>query len=236
MKRTSELYKCCGSSRGQPHSAGKAWIAIVAIILPLIVLILPTQVEAQEPSAQPAAGDTIGWQVISSGGTKGTSANFVLNGTVGQTAVGYGSSTNYGLSHGFWQEFGLTGACCDSNEYCFVTTEANCQIAGGTYKGDGTMCSSPFPNPPNPCCCNTDGRRGDVNMSGSLNVADVTYLTAYLKQKPPGSPAPPCLEEADVNCSGTVNVADVTYLAAYLKQKPPGSPPPCLCDCSDCTR
>jgi PKD repeat protein/N-acetylmuramoyl-L-alanine amidase len=76
-------------------------------------------------------------------------------------------------------------------------------------------------------CCN--GIRGDVNMSGTINVGDQTYLGAYLKQKPPGSPAPLCFEEGDVNGSGTINVADQTYLNAYLKQKPPGSPapPPC---------
>jgi hypothetical protein len=78
-----------------------------------------------------------------------------------------------------------------------------------------------------PTCC--VGIRGDVDMSGTINVADVTYLSAYLKQKPPGSPAPPCFEEGDVNGSGTINVADVTYLSAYLKQKPPGSPPPPAC-------
>jgi hypothetical protein len=78
-------------------------------------------------------------------------------------------------------------------------------------------------------CCNTDGIRGDANGSGSLNVADVAYLSAYLKQKPPGSPPPPCLEEGDVNGSGVINTADVTYLSAYLKQKPPGSPPPPAC-------
>jgi hypothetical protein len=78
-------------------------------------------------------------------------------------------------------------------------------------------------------CCNHDGIRGDVNMSGTINVGDVTYLVAYLTQKPPGSPAPPCFEEGDVNGSGTINVGDVTYLVSYLKQKPPGSPPPPAC-------
>jgi hypothetical protein len=134
-----------------------------------------------------ATGERIKWQVISSGGTKGTSTNFQLSGTVGQTAVGHGSSTNFGLSHGFWQQYGPT------------------------------------------TCCNHDGLRGDVNMSGSINVSDVTYLVAYLKQSPPGSPAPPCFEEGDVNGSGTINVGDVTYLVAYLKQSPPGSPPPPPC-------
>jgi hypothetical protein len=80
-------------------------------------------------------------------------------------------------------------------------------------------------------CCNYDGIRGNVNgdIEERVNVADVVYLTAYLKQKPPGSPAPPCFEEGDANGSGTINVADVVYLAAYLKQKPPGSPPPPAC-------
>lgn len=122
--------------------------------------------------ADPATGEEINWQVISSGGTEGTSTNYILNGTLGQTAVGFGSSTNYGLSHGFWQQFGPT------------------------------------------TCCNHDGIRGDVDMSGSLNVADVTYLVAFLKGI---GPSPPCEEEGDVDGSGTVNVADVTYLVAYLK-------------------
>jgi hypothetical protein len=75
-------------------------------------------------------------------------------------------------------------------------------------------------------CCNTDGIRGDVNFSGTIGVADVTYLVAYLKQKPPGSPAPPCDDEADVDGSGSINVADVTYLVAYLKGLGP-APPAC---------
>ncbi|MFQ6009453.1 MAG: FlgD immunoglobulin-like domain containing protein, partial [Candidatus Zixiibacteriota bacterium] len=73
-------------------------------------------------------------------------------------------------------------------------------------------------------CCNTDGIRGDVDMSGSLNVSDVTYLVAYLKGL---GPVPPCPDEADVNGSGTVNVADVTYLNAYLKGLGP-QPPACM--------
>jgi hypothetical protein len=40
-------------------------------------------------------------------------------------------------------------------------------------------------------CCNTDGRRGDVDGSGSINVADVTYLVAYLKGLGPAPPACP---------------------------------------------
>ncbi|MFQ6008437.1 MAG: dockerin type I repeat-containing protein, partial [Candidatus Zixiibacteriota bacterium] len=71
-----------------------------------------------------------------------------------------------------------------------------------------------------PCCV---GIRGDVDGSGTINVADVTYLVAYLKGM---GPAPPCFEEADADGSGSINVADVTYLVAYLKGLGP-APPSC---------
>jgi hypothetical protein len=129
------------------------------------------------PSAEPATGEQIKWQVISSGGSDATSGNLWLRGTVGQTAVGIASSGGFNLSHGFW----------------YAT------------------------------CCNHDGIRGDVDMSGTNNVADVTYLVAYLKGL---GPEPPCEEEGDVDGSGTINVADVTYLVAYLKGLGP-APPAC---------
>ncbi len=54
---------------------------------------------------------------------------------------------------------------------------------------------------------------GDVNGSGSINVADVTYLVDYLfRDGPPPSPE----ELGDVNCSGTINVSDLTFLVDYL--------------------
>ncbi len=136
----------------------------------------------QKTTASPATGEQINWQVISSGGTSGSSASYQLAGTVGQTVVGFGSSTNYGLSHGFWQVF-----------------------------GEDTT------------CCNHDGIRGDVNYDMGLNVADITYMVAYLFQ---GGPPPPCPEEGDVNGDGSTNVADLTYIVDYLFR---GGPPPPAC-------
>ena len=57
-------------------------------------------------------GEEINWQVISSGGSEGTSTNYNLNGTAGQTAIGVGSSGSYGLSHGYWQTFITDPTCC----------------------------------------------------------------------------------------------------------------------------
>ena len=63
---------------------------------------------------------------------------------------------------------------------------------------------------------------GDVDLSASVNVADITYLVAYLFHS--GAP-PPVLNTADVNGSCEVNVEDLTYLVAYLFQ---GGPPPVM--------
>jgi hypothetical protein len=196
-------------------------ILILALLAVIVLFVVQTGLPADSTKAstvEPATGEEINWQVISSGGTKGTSANFVLNGTEGQTAVGSGSSTNFGLSHGFWQEFGPTGACCVGSS-CNVTTEALCIAGGGEYKGDWTDCD------PNPCSC-CKGIRGNVNgdPNESVNVADVTYMVCYLKLFP-GCPLL-CFEETDVNGSGSINVADVTYLVAYLKGLGP-APPAC---------
>ncbi|MFZ5981175.1 MAG: hypothetical protein ACOYVF_11140 [Candidatus Zixiibacteriota bacterium] len=66
----------------------------------------------QVVAAQPMAGETVKWQVISSGGPVGNSTSYNLHGTVGQTAVGGGSSTTYNLDHGYWQVFESVEGCC----------------------------------------------------------------------------------------------------------------------------
>lgn len=63
---------------------------------------------------------------------------------------------------------------------------------------------------------------GDVDLAGSVNIADVTYLVAYIFHS--GAP-PPVLNTADVNGSCEINVEDLTYLVAYIFQ---GGPPPVM--------
>jgi hypothetical protein len=113
----------------------------------------------------------------------------------------------------------FTGACCDDT-VCSITTHALCNAAAGTFKGVGTDCD---PNPCAGCCHPSDAIRGDVNMNGSVNITDVTYLVAFLKGV---GPIYTCLEEADLNVTGNVNITDVTYLVAYLKGVGP-LPPSC---------
>ena len=125
------------------------------------------------PPTEPAQGEEINWQVISSGGTRSTSASFMLSGTVGQTAVGYGSSANYGLSHGFWQSF-VSGACCIPPMRGDVNySGGNPNVADLTYLVDFL-----FRGGPPPPCTEEGNVNGDPNEN--INIADLTYLVDYL--------------------------------------------------------
>lgn len=45
------------------------------------------------------------------------------------------------------------GACCDDEGNCTIKTRKQCQAAGGTWQGAGTVCD---PNPCSPCQCSCD--------------------------------------------------------------------------------
>ncbi|MBU8935021.1 MAG: thrombospondin type 3 repeat-containing protein [candidate division Zixibacteria bacterium] len=69
------------------------------------------------------------------------------------------------------------------------------------------------------------GIRGNIDgiQNDEINIADLTYLVAYLFV---GGPPPPSLLETDVNADGEINIADLTYLVNYLFT---GGPPPEPC-------
>jgi hypothetical protein len=50
----------------------------------------------------------------------------------------------------------ITGACCLENGSCTTGTEDACNLIGGVYQGDGTICS-PNPCPGGPVSCNGCG-------------------------------------------------------------------------------
>ena len=63
-------------------------------------------------------------------------------------------------------------------------------------------------------------QRGDANLDGQINIADVIKITAYLFQ---GDQSLYCLKAADSNDDGLLNIADAIYLSSYLFT---GGPPP----------
>jgi hypothetical protein len=116
------------------------------------------------------SGEEINWQVISSGGTDGSSTNFGLKGTVSQTSTGQGSSENYGLSHGFWQFFGTAGPCqgeCgDANYDLTVNVSDAVKIINYVFVGGQE------PQPVLAC--------GDANNDGTVNVSDAVRVINYV--------------------------------------------------------
>ena len=59
-------------------------------------------------------------------------------------------------------------------------------------------------------CCDL---RGDLDGSGEINVADLTFMVDYLFA---AGPQPVCVEEGDIDASGAIDVSDLTQLVDYL--------------------
>jgi len=114
----------------------------------------------------------------------------------------------------------LVGACC-LEDSCSIRTEENCDLLGGAYEGDGTVCL-----PENPCiCCIGSAGNVDNDPDDLCNIADLTALICWFF----GGlrcPSPECPEESDIDGDGIHNIADLTYLVAYLFG---GGDPPAAC-------
>lgn len=129
----------------------------------------------------PKSGEEINWQVISSGGNnQGSSGDVLLSGTVGQTAVGNGSSENYGVNHGFWQDFGGSSTCCIPP----IRGDVNYDTAGPNIQDLTFLVAYLFGGGEAPPCPEEADVNGDTN---GPNIQDLTYLVAYLFG---GGPAP----------------------------------------------
>jgi hypothetical protein len=134
------------------------------------------------PIKSPLFGQTIKWQVISSGGGQGTSTNMKLSGTIGQTVYGHGTGGNFKFIGGFQQNFGAAVAPCtrcgDANDdgvkdISDVVFEISYIFSGGTAPGE----------------CNTPKGLGDADGSGTVDISDVVYLLAFIFA---GGHAPHC--------------------------------------------
>jgi len=76
------------------------------------------------------------------------------------------------------------------------------------------------------CCCTMRGNvDNDLSGTNLINVADITYLVAFLFK---GGAMPPCPEQGDANAIGApdlpIDVSDIIYLVDYIFKA--GPPPP----------
>ena len=146
----------------------------------LLVLVAASVFSGMTDQSTPvsAVGEQIDWQALSGGGRPGSSASFGLRSTIGQTAVGGGSSASYGTREGYWQAFSSEGESC-----CALRGDVNHSgsrdISDLTFLIDYLWAGGPLPLCPD---------EGDVNGSGSMDISDVTYLVDYLWA---GGPLPP---------------------------------------------
>ncbi len=149
--------------------------AVQVVVLIANYLLLSTTMVFGE-SESPATGEQLKWQVVSGGGTtNGTSTNYQLSSTVGQTAAGAGTSTNYKLNQGFQQNFGTSTCFCGDADGNGIITISDAVFLISYIFGGGAA--------PNPICL------GDADGTGIITISDAVYLITYIFG---GGPAPHC--------------------------------------------
>lgn len=146
-----------------------------------------TQTLPGDMSASQLVGEQINWQVIGSGASNSSSTNYGLLGTVGQVAIGIGTSTNFIVRHGYWQDFlvGPQGCCLNIRGNANGDPEDKVNISDVTFL---TSYLFGIPSGPAPSCTEEGNANGDPEEK--VNISDVTFLTSYLFGIPAG-PAPP---------------------------------------------
>jgi hypothetical protein len=142
-----------------------------------------------EMNASQLVGEQIKWQVIGSGASNSSSTNYGLLGTVGQIAIGIGTSTNFIVRHGYWQDFlvGPQGCCLNIRGNANGDPEDKVNISDVTFL---TSYLFGIPSGAAPSCTEEGNANGDPEEK--INISDVTYLTSYLFGIPAGAAPPSC--------------------------------------------
>ena len=140
------------------------------------------QTPVQPSAAAALAGEQIKWQVISAGGTDGSSASYHLRGTAGQVAVGTGSSASYVLGHGFWQPFGGGGGCCQQRG------DINDDGVGPDISDLVDLVSYMFGGQPYPGCEDPGGYKAEADIDGNGTGPDISDLVALVNYMFGGCP------------------------------------------------
>jgi hypothetical protein len=127
----------------------------------------------------------VDWYVIGSGGGHAQSANYQVDGTIGQPIVGHASSSNYQVDAGFWAGAVSLSQPCD---YLIGDINGDNQVRGGDvtygvryFKGLGSI-------PPDSCYNDSIATpnhflyaSADVNGDCQFKGSDITRLVSYFK-------------------------------------------------------
>jgi hypothetical protein len=162
----------------------KTSVASPAQITPAEIKPAELQIEPLSASSDDDKGRQIKWQILCTGsGCGNDNVAFTtryqdfhfLCGTLGQVAVGRGSSPSFGINQGFWQapivdEY-VRG---DVNRDEIINVGDIVYLVGYLYK------NGPAPSPV---------WVGDCNCDEIVNVGDIVFLVSYLYK---GGPEPSC--------------------------------------------
>jgi hypothetical protein len=142
----------------------------------VVAPVTPTTTPAAAPVATTSevAVYSIDWFVIAAGGGSGTSTNYALSGTVGQTAVGEGTSTNYTVNAGFWQNFAPAGCCVGIRGNVNGDGAVNPNILDLNFLVNYIFRLSGNPGP----CLDESNANGDGAVNP--NILDLNFLVNYI--------------------------------------------------------
>ncbi|MDZ4722617.1 MAG: hypothetical protein SGI97_01730 [candidate division Zixibacteria bacterium] len=118
-------------------------------------------------------GEQIKWQVISSGGNRGTSPSYILSSTVGQTAVGPSTSPSFKLNSGFWQNFGPASCCINLTGNTDGSLDDLVDISDLTALIDHLFIAL------TPLACDPEGNT-DGSIDGLVDISDLTNMIDHL--------------------------------------------------------
>ena len=76
------------------------------LIFLLIFILFVIHFFCKDAEAQNRGDVAIPWSILSGGGAPASSGSVVLNASLGQTAIGFYSSTHFDLWSGFWNKPG----------------------------------------------------------------------------------------------------------------------------------
>ena len=154
--------------------------------------------EELTPKSQESAAPNydLSWFSINGGGESyGSSTNYQLGYSVGQSVAGEGSSASYNLGIGFW--YGTYTLCTaipgDVNGSSAITIGDIVHLVNYIFDKDRLPCLGSDPGncwTPDPFC------RGDVNQSTTITIGDIIHLVNYTFDKD----RLPCLGASPGNC------------------------------------
>lgn len=152
-------------------------ISMITLVSALCCAAASLATDASQTTAIPAAGEQINWRVLSGGGGTASSTNYIISHTIGQTAAGLISSTNYRVHQGFWQNFAAITSCCIG-----TTGNVNKSASETPDLSDLSLLIAYLtisPRPTLPCL-----PEANINTVGSIDLSDLSLLIAYLTMTP----------------------------------------------------